>query len=122
MMNILSDINKKIERDKRFIKSEIICKQLSKNKKDNEDDEKYIKFSRTLNAVSVINLTKKQYDNYWITQYKDSPEQLKIILETINDKFANGLTSAERMIHLVENSTIIGREEIEALNLLGKKR
>ena len=111
---------KDIERDLRFIESEIIAKQYEKDKITGE--ERYVKYSRALKCVVAINLTKKQYVNYWTAQYKSYPEQLKRILKKIDDKFENGLISAEEMAELVRQSKDFESEKKSALKGLTKPK
>ena len=111
---------KDIERDLRFIESEIIAKQYEKDKITGE--EKYVKYSRALKCVVAINLTKKQYINYWGAQYKSHPEQLKLILEKIEDKFENGLISAENMLELIRASKDFESEKKNAIKVLTKPK
>lgn len=116
------DIKKTLNQDLRYIKNDIIAMQLDKNKCCEEDEvDKYVKFSRILKTVTVINLTKKQYKNYWNTQYKDYPLELNLIMQEIEEKFKNGLTSREDMIQLIENSDDYESEKRNALKVLKEK-
>lgn len=115
-IRIIKDLNG----DLNFIENEIIARQY---KKDEETGEfKYVKFSRALKCVVVINLTKKQYINYWTAQYKNYPDQLKTILEKIDDKFENGLIPAEEMIKMIKESKDFESEKKNALRVLMKSK
>lgn len=111
---------KDVEADLKYIENELIAKQY---KKDEETGEfRYVKFSRVLKCVAVINLTKKQYINYWTAQYKSYPKELKRILEKIDDKFENGLISPEEMIALVKESKDFESEKRNAIKALSKPK
>lgn len=125
--NIQFDVNKKLKRDLAYIKNDLIAKQLQKDIKEDyreEDDEKekYVKFSKILRAVTVVNMTKKQYKRYWESQYKPYPEKHKIILEAIEEKFKNGLTSQEEMINIINLSKDSESEKKRAVKLLSERR
>lgn len=125
--NVPIDINKRVKRDLLYIKTDLISKQLQKDIKDdkNEDEdekEKYVKFSKILGAVTVVNMTKKQYKRYWEGQYKLYPEKNKIILEAIEEKFNNNLTPQEEMIEIIKLSKDLESEKKRAIKLLSEKR
>lgn len=125
--NVPIDINKRIKRDLLYIKTDLISKQLQKDIKDdkNEDEdekEKYVKFSKILGAVTVVNMTKKQYKRYWEGQYKLYPEKNKTILEAIEEKFNNNLTPQEEMIEIIKLSKDLESEKKRAIKLLSEKR
>lgn len=122
MENIQIDINKKIKRDLEYIKNDLIAKQSNKNKSDDEDEiELYVKFSRIINSIAVINMTKKQYKKYWTTQYQKFPEKLGIILAAIKEKFSNGLMTSEEMIKIIENGKDRESEKKSAIKVLKRK-
>lgn len=119
---ILNDIKKTFNKDIKYIETDIITKELKENKSDKEDEKyNYIKFSKALNAVAIINMTKAQYKKYWENKYKEYPNELKIILKTIEDKFKNGLTPLELMIKLIQNSNDYQCEKEKAINTLRKE-
>lgn len=125
MQNFLTeeDISKKLKRDLQYIKDDIIAEQKDKTPSDNEDEvDRYIKFSTIINAVTVINMTKAQYKKYWITQYQDRPDKLDIILSAISKKFQNGLTDKDKIIKLIVYSKDSNTEKINALKALVGRR
>lgn len=114
---------KQFDNDLIYIENEIIAMQPQINELAEDEDEKYryVKFSRALNAVSAINLTKKQFKNYWKTLYKNSPEKLEIILNKIDEKFEKGLISKEEMIKKIEESKDYESEKRLAIKALTGK-
>ncbi len=113
---------KELNDDLEYIDNEIIamCPKPAEISEYQDPDEvyKYVKFSRALNAVAVINLTKKQYVNYWKTIYKDDLEEWKTILNAINKKFDTGLISAKEMINLIKKSSDYESEKKSAIKAL----
>lgn len=125
--NVQFDINKRLKRDLAYIKNDLISKQLQKDIKEDsregeDEKEKYVKFSKILGAVTVVNMTQKQYKRYWESQYKPYPEKYKIILSAIEEKFKNGLTSQEEMINIINLSTDAESEKKRAIKLLSERR
>lgn len=125
--NIQLDVNKKLKRDLLYIKTDLISKQLQKDFRedsyeDEDEKEKYVKFSKLLGAVAVVNMTKKQYKRYWESQYKAYPEKNQIILDAIEEKFKKGLTPQEEMINIINLSTDVESEKKRAIRLLSKRR
>ena len=121
------DVNKKLRRDLAYIKKDLISKQLQKDiredsHEDEDEKEKYVKFSKILGAVTVVNMTKKQYKRYWESQYKPYPEKYKIILEAIEEKFKSGLTTQEEMINIISLSKDAESEKKRAIKLLSERR
>lgn len=117
------DINKKLKRDLKYIEDDIIAKQFKIDKNASEDEkEKFIKFCKPLNAIGIIDMTKKQYKKYWSTQYINFPEEKEIVLNAVEKKFKDGLISPNEMIQLIENSKDYETEKKRAIKLLkGKK-
>lgn len=123
MINEEIDVKKHFNRDLNYIKNDIITKELIKNPtKEIDEKNRYIKFSVMLNAVTTITLTKGQYKKYWISQYRDYPKELKILLEAIEEKFKNGLTSREEMIKLIVHSNDFDSEKQAALRTIIPKK
>lgn len=124
----LIDINKKTIRDLEYIKNDIIAEQEVTGKIFNEitgkmEKEKlYVKFSRIINAVTIINMPKKQYVNYYKTQYKDYPDKLESILQAIEEKFENNLISANEMLIKILRSNDVDSEKKAAIKNLIKYR
>ena len=110
----IADLDKKVKKDIKYIQEDIISRQ-------NTYEKLYVKFSKILNAYAVTNMTKKQYIKYWQTNYLRYPEKLDIILQTIEEKFANGLTPPEEMIKLIEESKDNEKEKRIVIKLLRKK-
>lgn len=110
----IADLDKKVKKDIKYIQEDIISRQ-------NTYEKLYVKFSKILNAYAVTNMTKKQYIKYWQTNYLRYPEKLDIILQTIEEKFANGLTPPEEMIKLIEKSKDNEKEKRIVIKLLRKK-
>lgn len=108
----MADIGKKCVEDIHAIKSDIIAKQTDSN---------YCKWSRLLNAVSIVGLTQKQYMDYWQTHYKNYPEYSKQIQEACEEKLNNGLISAEKMMTMIYNSKDFESEKEKAIKALGGK-
>jgi len=100
----------KLEEDIRYINSEIIAKLKNGS---------YCKFSRVLNAISILQITKEQYIKYWQMLYKNDELGLKLILEACESKFNDGLTSKKEMLELLKNSNDIA-DEREQLKLMLK--
>lgn len=96
----------KYKSDLLFIKNEIICKQ---------PDGNYCKYSLPLRAVSVYNLSKDTYINYWVKQYKNT-KYLNNIISACNNKLDNNLTSVDKMIQLVQ----ISKEKTEEIDKIIK--
>lgn len=103
------NIKTKYLKDIKYIKNELIAKQPNGN---------YCKFSKMLNAVSVFNLTKDQYINYWKKLYKNTP-YLKEILNLCNLKLQEGLVSVPDMIELINKSSDNTSDKEASLKLLG---
>ena len=125
--NFEIDVDKKFKRDLEYIKADLITKQLQKDIKDNkfeeeDEKEKYVKFSRMLGVVTIMNLTKKQYKKYWESQYKGYPEKNEIIMKAVEEKFKKGLTPREDMINMIKKSKDFESEKNRAIKLLSKKR
>lgn len=117
-------LRKELQNDLIYIENEIIAMQpdIDEETEDEEERYKYVKFSRALNAVAVINLTKKQYRNYWRTLYRANPKELKMIMDKIDDKFENGLTTPKEMIKIIKESKDFESEKKNAIKALTKKR
>lgn len=122
------DINKKLEKDLKYIKNDLICKQNHKISIDidrkiglKKKVNAYCKFCKGLNAISVMNMTKKQYEKYWTTAYNNYPNELSIILKAIDEKFKNQLISAKKMKELIINSKDFPSEKRKALSLIRKE-
>lgn len=120
----LIDINKKIVKDLEYIKNDIIAVQETTGKFFNEETGKiekeklYVKFSKIINSVVIINMPKKQYVNYWKTQYKDYPDKLKEVLQVVEEKFKTGIISNKEMIIIILKSKDFDSEKRTAIKNL----
>ena len=106
------DIDKRVERDLAYIRTEIIARQIDGN---------LCKWSRPLNAVAIVGLTDKQYMDYWRKQYKYYPEYLDELLVACYDKLSNGLTPRQTLITMIQNSNDFESEKEKAIKALGGK-
>lgn len=122
-LSMQEDINKKIEKDLKYIKNDIIAKQTDNDILDNDiQNSKYIKFSKIVDGVTVVNMTKSQYEKYWLSQYQENPNKIDKILKAISDKFQNGLTNKDDMLKLIVYSKDSNEEKISAIKcLIGEK-
>lgn len=110
-----TDYNKKIKLDIAYIRRELLAEQKTR---DGRNRKLYIKFSRILNGVTVIDLTKEKYIEYWKGQYIRHPEMFKQIEDVIEEKFENGLISKEKMIKLIKQGNDSEQEKKQNLKLL----
>lgn len=83
----------KLEEDIRYINAEIIARLKNGS---------YCKFSRALNAISILQITKEQYIKYWQMLYKNDELGFKLILEACESKFNDGLTSKKRNVRVIK--------------------
>lgn len=99
------------EEDLKYIEKDILAKQRNNN---------YIKFSRLLGEVAIIDMTQSQYINYWTSKYKNAKqEHLNQIIDACNRKFIEGLISPEEMKTLIIKSKDTTKEKQKALEYLG---
>lgn len=98
-----------VQRDLEYIRNELIAKTIKGT---------YIKFSRHLNAISVIDGTKSQFERYWISKYCRRPKELKQIMEALENLFSTGLTSPEKMLKMIEDSNDFESEKLKARLIL----
>lgn len=101
--------------DINYIKNEIIS-QLPNGK--------YIKYSRLLHAVVVMDFTKNDCIRYWNTRYiRNGKETIfyKDIIKAVETMFESGLTPLEEMTKLIENSHDDTVDKVKALKLLKGK-
>lgn len=85
---------------------------------------KYIRFSRLLKQVSVMDFTKNDYIRYWNTRYIRNGKETKYyrdIIKEVEIKFESGLTSLDTMIKLISNSNDNTPDKPKALKLLKGK-
>ena len=106
------DIGKKCIEDIHTIQTDVIAKQV---------DDNFCKWSKLLNAVSVIGLTRKQYIDYWQTHYKHYPEYSKQIRIACEEKLDNGLITPEEMMTMIYKSKDFESEKEKAIKALGGK-
>lgn len=105
-----------------YIKNEIIAKQVVRVQGQLPCETYYCKYSRPLNAIAIVDLTKDTYTKYWLNQYKnnteDEMEQIRLCCE---EKFENGLLPTEDMINLIIKSKDFPKEKERVLTRLGYK-
>ena len=104
------DISKRVEKDVEYIKNEVIAQQ---------PNGAYTKWSRSLNAVTVVDITYKQYIEFWEKQYKNYPEYIDVIVDACIDKLDNGLIPRQQMIDMIRNSKDYESEKIKGIEALG---
>ena len=109
---VIVDIGKKCIEDIHTIQTDVIAKQV---------DDNFCKWSKLLNAVSVIGLTRKQYIDYWQTHYKHHPEYSKQIQIACEEKLDNGLITPEEMMTMIYKSKDFESEKEKAIKALGGK-
>lgn len=98
-----------VQRDLEYIRNELIAKTIKGT---------YVKFSRQLNALSVIDGPKSQFERYWISKYCRRPEELKLIMEALRNLFSTGLTPPEKMLKMIEDSNDFESEKLKARLIL----
>lgn len=84
---------------------------------------RYIKYSRLLHAVVVINFTENDYIRYWNTRYIRNGKKTmfyKDIMEAVKAKFESGLVPIDKMLKLVQESHDDTIDKIKALGLLDR--
>lgn len=99
-----------LKRDIKYIKRELLAKQPNGN---------YCKFSRILNAVTVIDISEEQIKKYWTSRYMNHIDAYNQIINAINDKLQNGLISADKMMQMIADSDDVDSEKIKAIDKLG---
>ena len=99
----------KFDIDKKYIQNSIMTQQPNGN---------YMKFSRLLNAVVVMNETKTDYIKYWYNRYKNEPVYRAAIIDECENKLATGLIPLDEMIHKIETSKDYTKEKVKALAYL----
>lgn len=99
----------KFDIDIKYIQNSIMTQQPNGN---------YMKFSTILNAVTVMNVTRESYINYWSNKYKNEPEYQSAIIEECNNKLATGLLPLDGMIHKIKTSKDYTKEKVKALAYL----
>lgn len=110
-----TDYDKKLKLDMNYIKKEILTEQKTR---DGRNRKLYMKFSMKANGITVTNMTKERYIEYWKGQYLNHLDMFEQIEKTIEEKFNKGLTSKETMIKLIQQSTDREKEKKENLKLL----
>ena len=107
---IVEEISKRVARDLDYIKNEVIAQQINGS---------YCKWSRALKAVSVVDISYKQYIEFWEKQYKNYPEYITEIVDACIDKLDNGLISRQQMAQMIADSNDFVSEKERAIKLLG---
>ena len=83
-----------LEKDILYIKNDIVTQQPNGN---------YMKFSRLLQAVTIDDMPRSKFVEYWTKRYSNK-EDVNTILEVLNNHLDNELTSIDEMIELVKAS------------------
>lgn len=104
------EVYKRYKEDLIYIKNEIMAQQVNGS---------YCKWSRPLKAVSVIDISYKQYINYWRSLYKNYPEYIDGITKACMDKLDNGLISRQELAQMIADSNDFVSEKEKAIEVLG---
>lgn len=99
-----------LKRDLHYINKEIIAKQPNGN---------YCKFSRILNAVTVIDISQEQIIKYWTSRYTKNSDAYNQIVEAVHNKLTKGLISTDKMMQMIANSNDFDSEKHKAIDKLG---
>lgn len=85
---------------------------------------KYMKYSRLLKAVSVLEFIKDDYIRFWKTRYMRNGKHTIFyndIVKEAENKIESGLTPLETMLELIKNSHDDTSDKVKALKLLKGK-
>ena len=122
-MDLVLQVNKNMKKDEKFFKERKLKKDLEYIKDEiisKQKNGKYLKWSKLLNAVSVMNIGFGQYINYWEKQYIDADEESVILIrEACIEKLTNGLTDPNIMMQMIADSKDFKSEKKQAIKLLG---
>ena len=99
----------KLNEDIEYINNELLAKLKNGS---------YCKFSRVLNSISILQITKEQYIKYWRMSYKNNEADLKKIIEACENKFSNGILSKDEMLELLKSSKDIEEERQQVIIML----
>ena len=104
------EVLKRFKSDLQYIQNEVIAQQ---------PDGAYTKWSRILNAVTVVGITYSQFIDYWVKLYKNYPDYVDDIVKACENKLDNDLISREQMIDMIKKSKDYECEKIRAIEALG---
>lgn len=115
-MNILlseRDIakQKKFKSDVNYIRNEIITELY---------DGTYMKYSKILKSVVVLDLTKEKYINYWSNLYHNNKMYLPQIMKEVEDLFEYRLYDNTTFLKLVEIGKDNTKDKEKVINKLKK--
>lgn len=104
-------VKKSIEDDLKYIQEDKIAHQANGG---------YCKISNILKCITVENMTKSSYMNYWLRQYKLPREEneRQRIVETINYKFENNILSLGDAIKVTLDSKDSEKEKQRILKII----
>lgn len=104
-------VKKNIEDDLKYIQEDKIAHQANGG---------YCKISNILKCITVENMTKSSYMNYWLRQYKLPREEneRQRIIETINYKFENDILSLGDAIKVTLDSKDSEKEKQRILKII----
>ena len=104
-------VKKSIEDDLKYIQEDKIAHQANGG---------YCKISNILKCITVENMTKSSYMNYWLRQYKLPKEESERqrIIETINYKFENDILSLGDAIKVTLDSKDSEKEKQRILKII----
>lgn len=104
------EVLRRFKSDLEYIHNEVIAQQ---------PDGAYTKWSRSLNAITVVGITYTQFIDYWVKLYKNYPDYIDDIVKACEDKLDNGLIPREQMIEMIKMSKDYECEKIRAIEALG---
>lgn len=105
-------VQKNIEEDLKYIENEKIAHQANGG---------YCKISDVLKCITVENMTKEKYMEYWFRQYKNETDQ-KRIMEVIDKKFKESILPLEEAIEVTKNSKDNLKEKQRLLKVITDKK
>ena len=105
-------VQKNIEEDLKYIEKEKIAHQANGG---------YCKISDVLKCITVENMTKEKYMEYWFRQYKNETDQ-KRIREVIDKKFKESILPLEEAIEVTKNSKDNLKEKQRLLKVITDKK
>ncbi len=105
-------VQKNIEEDLKYIENEKIAHQANGG---------YCKISDVLKCITVENMTKEKYMEYWFRQYKNETDQ-KRIREVIDKKFKESILPLEEAIEVTKNSKDNLKEKQRLLKVITDKK
>lgn len=107
---------KKLQEDLKYIKLEVIAKQKNGN---------YCKYSRLAHCITVVDITKQKYLDYWISSLKAkniSNSDLKLIEKAVENKFNTGLYNLDKLVELELKSKDTKKEKDYIIKTITSKK